>query len=211
MIHEEYWACYGFSHILPESICEAFAVVSLVLDSEFCELRTHLIVCCSEEIDACSFFDDIEVVYLGPVTSKVERVSLGCEGHPPVDLHRDRLIHLLNELHPHLIVGISPVELHVREFLEMFRTRTLVAIRAPYLECLRKTTSHESLLPEFTDTDAEVHVDIVVVMMRGKRSSLSTSCRMFEGRGIYFHEPLGHKKISRRLPKHRFTDKHRTQ
>lgn len=208
MVHEKCWAGDGFSHVLPESVCEAFAIVSLVLDPEFYELRTHLIVCCSQEIDACSLFDDIEVVYLGPVTSKVEFVSLCCEGCPPIDLHRDRLIHLLDELHTHLIVSISPVELHVREFLEVFRTRALVAIGTPDLKSLRKSASHESLLPEFTHTDAEIDVSIIVVVMRRKRSRFSTSCRMFESRSIYFHESFGYKKISRRLPELALASEH---
>ena len=53
MIYEKRRPSNLFTNVFPESICESFSIVSFVFDPQFLELVSHLLVCCSEEIDTC--------------------------------------------------------------------------------------------------------------------------------------------------------------
>ena len=112
------------------------------------------------------------------------------------------------ESHTILIVGICPIEFHIGEFLEVLRTRAFIAIGTTYLECLRKSSSHETLLPEFPDTDAHIDISVIVVVMRCKWSSLSSSCRVFDRRCIDFKESSLDHEVPCRRPELGFASEH---
>lgn len=122
VIHEKYWSRDLLADIFPESICEAFAILTFVSYTKFSEFIFHLIISGSEEIDPRLTFHGFEVVDFRPLSGEIEGMSLRGESSTTVDFFCYTLVELLYELHAIFIVGISPVEFHIREFLEMFRT-----------------------------------------------------------------------------------------
>ena len=178
MIHEKYWSRNLLTDIFPECICETFTILSFILDAEFSEFGFHLCISCCEEIDTCFSFHNFEIVDLRPFSGEIEGVSFCTETRLSIYFCSDGLIEFLYELHTIFVVCICPVELHIREFLEVLRARPFVPIGSTDLEGLRKTSCHESFLPELTHTYTHKDIDIIVMMMRSKWSCFSTSGRM---------------------------------
>ena len=129
----------------------------------------------------------------------------------PIDFERDRLIEFLDESHPILIVGICPIEFHIRELLKVLRTRSLIAVGAPDLEGLRESTCHESLLPEFADTDAHIDIDIEVIVMGREGSCLRSTRRMLDRRSLDLEKSFCFHKIASHFPEFRLAVEHRTE
>lgn len=200
MIHEKCGTSNLLASVFPEGISETLTIGSVVLHSEFIELRTHRIIGRSEDIDSCFLSNRCDVVDSAPLIREVEGMSSCTEDRLPIDFLCDISVHLLDESHSHLIVSISPIEFHIREFLEVIWTRSLIAIGTSDLEGLRETSCHETLLPEFSDGDTQKYIDIIVIMVRGKWSSLCSTSRMLEGRSIDFEESFRYEKISSRFP-----------
>ena len=208
MIHEKCGSCYLLADILPECISETFTIVSFVLHTELSDLVTHFCISGSEKIDTCFLFYGFEVVDLRPISREIEVVSLRCKGGTAIDGERDLSIEVLHESHPIIIVGICPIEFHIGEFLEVLRTRAFIAIGTPYLECLRKTSCHETFLPEFTDTDTHIDISIIVIVMRCKWTCLSSSSGMLDRRCIDFQESSLDHEVPCRRPEFCLTIEH---
>ena len=90
----------------------------------------------------------------------------------------------------------------------MIWTRAFIAIGTPYLECLRKTSCHETFLPEFTDTDTHIDISIIVIVMRCKWTCLSSSSGMLDRRCIDFKESSLDHEVPCRRPELGFASEH---
>ena len=115
-------------------------------------------------------------------------MTTSAESSLPIECLRDRLVEFLHEMHAITVVRIRPVKFHIREFLEVFGTRSLIAVCSSDLEGLRKSSRHKTLLPELTDGNTEKYIDIEVMVVSTKWSSLSTSRRHLERRSLDFEE-----------------------
>ena len=211
MIDEKYWTSNLFTNILPESISESFPIISFIFDSEFLEFISHCFISCSEKIDTSFGFHGIEVVQFWPVSCKIKCMSFGGKYCFSIDFLSDSLIEFLYELHPIFIVCICPIELHIGEFLEMFWTGSFVAIGSSDLKSFWKSSCHEPLLPEFSNTDSHIYIDIIVVVMSGEWTSFRSSGSVFDSRSFYFKESFCFEKIPSDFPELGFAIKHRSE
>lgn len=211
MSHEKCGARNLTTSVFPEGIGEALTIGPVVLHTELRELRSHGIIGRSQDIDTRLLEYSAHIVYASPLICEVECMPTSRKSRLAIDCLCDSPIHLLHEIHPIFVVRICPVELHIRELLEVIWTGSFISKCATDLERLRKSACHETLLPELTDRDAQVDIDIVVVMVCGKWPSLSSTRRMLECRSIYLEESFCYEELSRRSPKCTLSYEHRTE
>ena len=175
------------------------------------EFGFHLCISGSKEIDTSFVFHGFDVVDLRPVSCEVEGVSFCREESLPIDFQSYLLVEILYECHTILIVGICPVVFHIGEFLKMLGARSLVPIGTSDLKCLRKSSCHESLLPELADAYPHEDIDIVVMVMCREWSRLGSASRELDSRSLDFEKSLRLHEVSRNAPELRLAVEHRTK
>ncbi len=151
MMHKKSRTRNIFATVFPKSVSETLTIRTFIFHMKLVELSFHISLSCRKHIDASLLQNFTHVFHNRPFTREIKRVSTSSELSLAEYFHCNLLIHHLCKLHTVVVVGVSPIEFHIGEFLQVVGARAFIAIGTANFKCLWKPCGHQALLPKLTD------------------------------------------------------------
>src|SRR3989339_734470 len=201
MIDEECWTSNILATKFPECIGKSLSVCSFVDDTKLIELLSHIIFTCFQYINAGLLLYFTHIINFWPFSCKIVVHAFCCELSFAKYIDRNFLIEFLDEFHAFSIISVCPVKFHVGKFLQMIWARSFIAEHTTDFKCFFKSCCHETLLPQFTDRNAKIHINIKIIVMCLKRCCFCAAGSCLEIGCFYFKKSIVFQKSSGYIPK----------